>query len=106
MVTCARARPSSLPADGIAAACGGRVKPGHVLGVLQSLQEFFIVLDGDDDRNGFAAARHDFGFSQCRSQDGEFSGLNCAELDYAAFGARASSMLVMCRMAHSRYFCA
>jgi hypothetical protein len=35
-----------------------------------------------------------------------FPGLNLLELDYAAFGAGASSMLVMCRMAHSMYFCA
>ena len=35
-----------------------------------------------------------------------FPDLNFIELDYAAFGAEASSMLVMCRMAHSMYFCA
>jgi hypothetical protein len=46
------------------------------------------------------------GFPGLCLQELGFPGLNFVELDYAAFGAGASSMLVMCRMAHSMYFCA
>jgi hypothetical protein len=33
--------------------------------VLNSLQEFFVILDGNDDRNGFAFARNNLRFGQC-----------------------------------------
>ena len=52
----------------------GALEPGHILGVLHALQEFFIVLDGDDYGDGFAVARHDFGFSQCRFHVAGLSG--------------------------------
>jgi len=39
----------------------GALEPGHVVSVFHALQEFFVILDGDDDGDGFAFARHDFG---------------------------------------------
>ena len=42
----------------------GALEPGHIVSVLHTLQQFFVVLDGDDDGNGFAFARHDFGFGR------------------------------------------
>ena len=47
----------------------GPLEPSHITSVLHALQEFFVVLDGNDDRDGFAFARHDFGFGQCRFQN-------------------------------------
>ena len=44
----------------------GVLEPGRVVRVLHALQEFFVVLDGDDDGDRFAFARHDFGFGQYR----------------------------------------
>jgi len=40
----------------------GAFEPGHIPGVLHALQEFFIIPNGDDHRNGLAFARYDFGF--------------------------------------------
>jgi len=40
----------------------GAFKPGQIVGVLHALQEFFIILDGDDYGDGFALACYDFGF--------------------------------------------
>src|SRR4029077_9436454 len=40
----------------------GALEPGHVIDVFHALQEFFVVLDWDNDGDGFAFARHDFRF--------------------------------------------
>lgn len=38
------------------------IEPGEIASVFQPLQKFFVILDRDDDGNGFAFARHDFRF--------------------------------------------
>ena len=43
----------------------GALEPGHVVSILHTFQQFFVVLDGDDDGDRFAFARHDFEFGQC-----------------------------------------
>jgi len=42
----------------------GALQPGRVLDILSALQQFFVVLDRDDDGNGFALARHDLGLGR------------------------------------------
>ena len=52
----------------------GALEPRNILAVFQTLKEFFVVLDGDDDGDGFALARHNFGFGQCYFQGDNLSG--------------------------------
>ena len=52
----------------------GAFEPRHVISVLYALQEFFIVLDGDDDGDGLAFARDDFRFGQRCFHGGNLSG--------------------------------
>jgi hypothetical protein len=40
----------------------GAFEPCHILGIFHPLQEFLIVLNGNDHGNGFAFARDDFRF--------------------------------------------
>ena len=40
----------------------GAFEPCHISSILRALQEFFIIPNGDDHRNGLAFARYDFGF--------------------------------------------
>jgi hypothetical protein len=42
----------------------GALERGHIIRVLHALQEFFVVLDWDDDGDGFAFAHRDFGFDR------------------------------------------
>ena len=47
----------------------GALEPSHIGSVLHALQEFFVVLDGNDDGDRSAFARHDFGLRQCCFHD-------------------------------------
>ena len=44
----------------------GAFERGDILRVLHALQEFLVIFDGDDHRDGFPVARHNFRFRQCR----------------------------------------
>ena len=41
----------------------GALQPGYVSGILGTLQEFFVIFDWDDYRNGLAVSRDDFRFA-------------------------------------------
>jgi len=42
----------------------GALERGGILGVFRALQQFLVVLDGDDDGDGFSFPCHDLRFSQ------------------------------------------
>src|SRR5438876_7922990 len=52
----------------------GALEPGNIVGVLHALQKFLVVLDGDDDGDGFAFARDAFRFGQCCLHGGSLLG--------------------------------
>jgi len=43
----------------------GSFEPNKIFRILNTFQELFVLLDRDDDGDGFAFARHDFGFGHC-----------------------------------------
>lgn len=40
----------------------GTFQPGNIFSILNALKKFFVVLDWNNDGNGFAFARHDLEF--------------------------------------------
>ena len=71
----------------------GASEPRHVVGIFHAFQEFFIVLDGNDDGDGLAFARDDFRFGQCCFYGGNLSG-GRSDVKLAALCRRTRSTLL------------
>src|SRR6058998_3364787 len=74
MVTCVSLGEVILQWTVVKRLAAGALEPGNIVGVLHALQKFLVVLDGDDDGDGFAFARDDFRFGQRCFHGGNLSG--------------------------------